>query len=98
MIAASDAYVNPSMFKDMLPLGWSKVDSPANIHAFKAMLVKQLRKISQSGYLTSFLDLEASKSSAEDHFLSWLTVKKNDVLTNYRLDPGHEFWSKKIND
>lgn len=94
VIAASDAYSNPTMPKDMLPLGWSNVDSPANLQAYKALLVNQLRKLSQSGYLKSFLDLEASKSSAED-LLSWLPVKKSDVLTNYRLDRG--FFSSGIN-
>ncbi len=85
VIAASDAYTNPSESREMLPLGWSDVGSPANLEAYKAMLIKQLRKISESGYLNSFLDLEASKASTEE-LLKWLPIKKNDVLTNYRLN------------
>lgn len=84
VIAASDAYASPVMSKDMLPLGWFNVDSPANLQAFNSMLVKQLRKISQSGYVTSLMDLEAAKYPAED-LLDWLPIKKNDVITNYRL-------------
>lgn len=84
VVAASDAYISSS--KDMQPLGWSDVDSPANLELYKAMLAKQFRKISESGYLHSFLDLEAAKYYSDD-LLNWLPVMKNDVLTNYRLDP-----------